>query len=626
MSSTAEKRVLGQAPTGSMGRLFPGWASLCAFRVSISTVLAGFALAVFSLAGAVLYLSFDNARDSSRKTIDDKVELFVEAVVRRTREHLNPVEEQARHLVRMMAAGELDSTLPDAFAQDLRIAMTAMPQVRAMAFIDSHGKVIRVFHDTEKGRGRVDVIDWSDDAGVQADLEQAQGATSPYWSDFFFAESSGTTYLNLRAPVRRDGRFIGMLVVVVSVLDLARFVDQLGTDQWDNAYILADRRHVLAFSRWRPEAVSLSDGQPLPRIDQVGDPILARIWEPSESSWVPSLPVGNFQGHVSNIDGEDYAFLYQSLAGYGPEPWIVGFYIRLDTLTGPLRQLWVAAALGLGALALFGIVGITFGRRLGATVHRFGHLADRVRTMDLEISPLEGSRIRELDDAATAFNSLVSGLQGIRGYLPSSLVRRLVKQEGVAEIKPVVQEVTVLFTDIVGFTTMAAELSPGEVADFLNEHFTLIAEGIELQAGTIDKFIGDGLMAFWGAPDSQSDHAERAFQAALGVASTVRSDNARRRREGLPPVRMTIGLHTGVALTGNIGSPGRVNYTIIGDTVNTAQRIERLSRDLDFPETDVTILVSASTAKVLGDGLEPFTAGTHVLRGRGEPIEIYRIA
>lgn len=173
---------------------------------------------------------------------------------------------------------------------------------------------------------------------------------------------------------------------------------------------------------------------------------------------------------------------------------------------------------------------------------------------------------------------------------------------------------------------MAAELSPGEVADFLNEHFTLIAEGIELQAGTIDKFIGDGLMAFWGAPDSQSDHAERAFQAALGVASTVRSDNARRRREGLPPVRMTIGLHTGVALTGNIGSPGRVNYTIIGDTVNTAQRIERLSRDLDFPETDVTILVSASTAKVLGDGLEPFTAGTHVLRGRGEPIEIYRIA
>ena len=195
-----------------------------------------------------------------------------------------------------------------------------------------------MFHDTEKGQGRVDVSDWSDDAGVQADLEQAQGATSPYWSDFLFAESSGTTYLNLRAPVRRDGRFIGMLVVVVSVLDLARFVDQLGSDQWDNAYILADRRHVLAFSRWRPEAVSLSDGQPLPRIDQVGDPTLARIWEPSESSWAPLLPTGDFQGHVSNIDGEDYAFLYQSLAGYGPEPWIAKLAMPLCAASAPRRM------------------------------------------------------------------------------------------------------------------------------------------------------------------------------------------------------------------------------------------------------------------------------------------------
>jgi class 3 adenylate cyclase len=89
---------------------------------------------------------------------------------------------------------------------------------------------------------------------------------------------------------------------------------------------------------------------------------------------------------------------------------------------------------------------------------------------------------------------------------------------------------------------------------------------------------------------------------------------------------MTVGLHTGIALAGNIGAPGRVNYTTIGDTVNTAQRIERLSRDLDFPESDVTILVSASTAKAMGGGLEPFTAGSHVLRGRGEPIEVYRIA
>ncbi len=133
------------------------------------------------------------------------------------------------------------------------------------------------------------------------------------------------------------------------------------------------------------------------------------------------------------------------------------------------------------------------------------------------------------------------------------------------------------------------------------------------------------MMAFWGAPEDQPDHAERAFRAALEIASRIRLHNARRKEDGLDPVRLRIGLHTGLAIVGNIGAPGRVDYTVVGDTVNVAQRIESLSKELHEETSDAVILISSDTIDALGGGLQDFSVGSHVLRGRYGPIEIFRL-
>src|SRR5258708_16097094 len=152
-----------------------------------------------------------------------------------------------------------------------------------------------------------------------------------------------------------------------------------------------------------------------------------------------------------------------------------------------------------------------------------------------------------------------------------------------------------MFTDIAGFTHQAERLSASDTAAFLNDHFSLLIPCIEAEGGTVDKFIGDSVMAFWSAPEPQPDHADRACRTALAIRAAVSAENDARCGRGEPPIRLRIGIHTGPAVIGNIGSAERVNYTVVGDTVNMAQRCEALAKELNQPRTDVPILVTPPT-------------------------------
>ena len=219
---------------------------------------------------------------------------------------------------------------------------------------------------------------------------------------------------------------------------------------------------------------------------------------------------------------------------------------------------------------------------------------------------------------------MLGGLKFFERYVPQRLVNRLMAGGGGEELASAERQLTIMFTDIVSFTSMAEHLPAGEVADFLNHHFTLLVRAVEAEEGTIDKYIGDALMAFWGAPDRQDDHALRACRAALAIAEAVAADNARREAAGRPAVRLRIGLHSGPAVVGNIGAPGRINYTIVGDTVNTCQRLEAMGKDMDQGAA-VTILISGATAAHLDDSFTIERAGTFRVRGRNEDLEVYRL-
>jgi adenylate cyclase len=211
-------------------------------------------------------------------------------------------------------------------------------------------------------------------------------------------------------------------------------------------------------------------------------------------------------------------------------------------------------------------------------------------------------------------------------YAPHQVSRRLLEGGDFAAGQAESREVTVMLTDIVGFTTLAERSTPASLTEFVNRHFTMLNACVEAEGGTVAQFIGDSVMSFWGAPDPQPDHAARACRAALAIGRALVAENERRARQALPPVRMRIGINTGEVTAGNVGAPGRSNYSIVGDTVNTTQRIEQLAKTLLLPDRPtVAMLVSSRTRLQAGVGFDFTDAGLHELRGRREPVRIFRL-
>jgi class 3 adenylate cyclase len=182
------------------------------------------------------------------------------------------------------------------------------------------------------------------------------------------------------------------------------------------------------------------------------------------------------------------------------------------------------------------------------------------------------------------------------------------------------QRVTVMFTDIRGFTALSEHLSPEEVVAFLNAYFSRMVGAVFAQEGMLDKYMGDGMMAVFGAPIVHEDHALRAVKAAFRMREELEGLNAELVARGQPRVAIGIGIHTGECVIGNIGTEQRLDYTAIGDTVNTASRIEGLTK-----EHQADILVSADThAELQGQVVGRPVLAVRV-RGRSAPLDLYAL-
>lgn len=203
-------------------------------------------------------------------------------------------------------------------------------------------------------------------------------------------------------------------------------------------------------------------------------------------------------------------------------------------------------------------------------------------------------------------------------YVPPQVVAQLVEQPGLVRLGGEAREITVMFTDLAGFTGMSERLSAEQTVEVLSAYFSAMTPIVHRHGGTVDKYIGDAIMAFWGAPLPDAAHAEHAVRAALEMqaAMTLLEDELRGR--GLPPIVMRIGLHTGPAVVGNVGSDIRFAYTAVGDTVNLAARLEGANKAFG-----TGILLSGATAARLPPDLPLRLLDTVIVKGKSEPVQVF---
>jgi adenylate cyclase len=205
-------------------------------------------------------------------------------------------------------------------------------------------------------------------------------------------------------------------------------------------------------------------------------------------------------------------------------------------------------------------------------------------------------------------------------YMSEVLVKELETNPQKARLGGDRRFITIFFSDLANFTTLSERFEPERIVRLLNEYFTEMSQAILESQGVIDKYQGDGIMAFWGAPIALEDHAARACRAALECQVRMEKINRSLSREGIPPLSMRIGLHSGDAVVGNMGSAQRFDYTIIGDNVNLASRLEGVNKQFG-----TKVIISETTYRHAGDGIEARELDLIAVKGKEKPIRIYEL-
>jgi adenylate cyclase len=322
------------------------------------------------------------------------------------------------------------------------------------------------------------------------------------------------------------------------------------------------------------------------------------------------------------VAGQRWRVLADSLSADRPGEALRIIAIPMDETLAPFARIRRALVLaGFGALSLALLLGLVLSRQLAGPVRDL--VAATARVADGNFATRVTIRTRdELGRLGEAFNTMTEGLEQkelYRGVLDKVVSKDVADELLRSDIMlgGETREVTTLFVDISSFTAMTEGMEPQRVVRLVNRIMSRLGEIVESHGGVVDKYLGDGLMALFGAPVNRTDHAARAVRAALRMQETMK-ELEREQATGETPVRVAVGIHTAPVVAGNIGSSNRLNYTVIGEGVNLAAR-------LCSGAGPGVILVSEATRDVVQDAFAIRSAGARPFKGFSRPLEVFQV-
>ncbi len=337
---------------------------------------------------------------------------------------------------------------------------------------------------------------------------------------------------------------------------------------------------------------------------------------------------GSAQTEVLALDGEPYVTLFEPLELLGEAPARIALQRSLTAELAPARELErVVLLTALAALAAAIAVAFGVARGLSRPLRQLAAHTKLVAAGDYT-QRIELPREDELGQLATAFNQMTAGLaerdrvRNLLGMVVSPEIATQLLQSDL-QLGGEEREVTILFCDLRDFTSFSEKMAPAEVLTLLNRYLDRMSGIIERHGGVIDKFIGDAIMALFGAPVAVADAPARAVAAARDMARALESLNAELRNEGKPALQFGIGINTAQVVAGNMGSKTRLNYTVIGDGVNLASRLEGLTKE---PSYATPIIVSEAT--LAGITPRPFARelGEVKVKGKAQAVKIFALS
>jgi adenylate cyclase len=259
-------------------------------------------------------------------------------------------------------------------------------------------------------------------------------------------------------------------------------------------------------------------------------------------------------------------------------------------------------------------------RRISSPIVNLSRQVENIKVFKLNNKFDINSSIQEVLVMSKALHTMQAGLHSFSRYVPSTLVRQLIRKGHVAQPGGTQHMLTTMFTDIGGFTSISENLEPEALMNHLSDYLDALSQDILDQNGTIDKYIGDAIMCFWGAPNEQGDQADRACTTALICQQTNARLNRQWEKAGRPALPTRMGIHTGVSVVGNIGSSNRLNYTALGDNINLAARLESINKLYG-----TVILISETTRGQVQEEYLTRPVDLVAVKGKGKGILIHEL-
>jgi adenylate cyclase len=540
---------------------------------------------------------------------------------------------------------------PDGDTEEtFRGLLGVLPQAAAISLADTDGSLLRVFNwdvmtparrqslaappethyvaRLSNGSGE-DIMRFLGPSGQLLEQRRQPRSGDPQDEVWFHtarhAEGVATTVLHMFSDLGvpglsivhglPDGRAIGMDIVLDS---LSAFLHDQRVSPHSLAFIIDDNGILIAHSDLfvAMSQVGSDDTPNWITIASSPDPILRAFWLRFSTGKQPPGDTTEME-----IGGQSYLARILQLDGVGSPPMLIAVVAPMTDFTAPILRArnWTLAlslVAGVVGLVLIWFVARLITRPLAALTRE----AEAIRRFELDVPLPVASHITEVAHLATTMHAMKAALHSFGLYVPKYLVREIVQGAGAARVGGERRIVTIMFTDIVGFTTIADGMDAERLTRLTSEYFEGMTRTLMDAGGTIDKYIGDGIMVLWNAPAPYPNHASGACLAALRCRLLSERMERGFAERGWPGLLTRFGVNTGEAVVGNVGSSDRLSYTAIGATVNMAARMEGLNR-----QYGTQVLVSDATRAAAGPAFVFRRVDRVLAKGRQQPTELHEL-
>lgn len=629
------------------------------FRIQI-TILISSLLVLILTSGSIIFYNYINTRNENLHNADEQIRSATDTISEATAAYLNPASVSTKFLA--WFAGRYSSILDNkALLGDQAMKMLELyPQIAGFYCGDNQGNLVAVKPVTSgenypystntplpsgatfeiqtinrSPSSTMEFYTYMDQDGRTVGTQQRPfGSGGPYfdprsrpwyhgaaetghqyWSDPYIFILSHQIGITAAAPVKTSEGKVHMVISAdITMAEISQTLKKHKIGKSGITFILDENGNLIGYPDQELVIKNAGGKTVLATYKDTKNPVIIESFERFQKT-------GELSFRITQ-NGDPYLVSFKKLGQQIHKKWLLGFIVYLPELTAEANKVTNYMMI-FSVLVVIAATIIIFiiSKNIARPIERISEDLNKISHFDIDTVKVEESNFTEISRMNNAMENMKRSLRDFSRFVPKSVVKKLIESGSGAEIGGTKKNITLMFTDIKGFTSLSEQMTSERLIKHLSNYLNELTIIIQKNKGTIDKYIGDAIMSFWGAPDIDDQHSLHACRAAYECQLKLRELNHSWELDGKPPFFTRIGLHTGDAIVGNVGSEDRLNYSAFGDSVNMASRLEGVNKAYG-----TQILISHSTFTNVRQHFICRPVDLVTVVGKTEPMRIYELS